>query len=154
MTADPLLRAWRSAMTHAVNLSTNDVDVLSGLTAEITALIQLRNDWSHGTWMIGYGDEAEWSSGALVRLKNSAKGVASPTKLNMAPSAEYIEKVASHVAVVHAAVFSFSTTVELLQDRVTTVSPSDRVQVVKQSGQREIRVAANGVDWRSSRLPQ
>lgn len=157
LTADPLARAWRSVMTQATdNLSANDLDVLSKLSGEITSLITLRNDWSHGVWFVGYGNETttDWSQAALMRFKNSAKGLARPSSLESLPTAEYIEKAATHAGLVADAIFAYGIVVsgwrsgELLNDH-----PGDRIRITKVGDRRQLRVTQNGVDWRSSEMP-
>jgi hypothetical protein len=157
LTADPLARAWRSVMTQATDdLSSSDLDVLSKLAAEISSLINLRNDWAHGIWFVGYGNEptTDWSTAALMRFKNSAKGVAAPSSLESLPTAEYIEKVAAHAAFVADAVFTFGM---IVSGRRTggfpNVHPSDRIHITKVGGRRQLEVTPNGDDWRSSEMP-
>jgi hypothetical protein len=152
LTADPLSRAWRSAMVQATTLSDNDLAVLAGLHNEISALINLRNDWAHGIWWVGYGDD--WSKASLDRYKNSAKGMAPPSNLEQ-PSAEYIEKIASHAAFVSDAIFTFGLIVSSRRNRASRdTHPSDRIQVHKSSGRRMIRISKNGSEWQSSEWPQ
>lgn len=153
LTADPLARAWRSVVRQATDLSAKDLDVLSGLCVEISSLINLRNDWAHGTWFVGYGNEAttDWSQAALMRLKNSAKGVAPPSKLEGQPTATYIEKAAAHASVVADAVSVFGMFPVIGRlSKPTDARPSDRVRIVKVDGRRQISVTQDGVNWRSS----
>lgn len=156
LTADPLTRAWRSVMIQGANLPENDRKVLSELTAEISDLINLRNDWAHGTWFVGYGNETttDWSKAALMRFKNSAKGLARPSKLESLPTAEYIQKVATHVTYIAEAIFTYGLIVaERRAGRLQGTHPSDRIRVKKKSGHRQFQVTNNGSDWRSSEMP-
>jgi hypothetical protein len=130
LTADPLARAWRSVMAESTDLTEDDRKVLSGIQAEITDLIKLRNDWSHGTWFVGYGTEAEWSRALLHRFKNS-KGLVTPSDLEVLPTAEYITDVASHTAFITQAIFDFSGNVRLLRDKGTGAHPADRIRIIK-----------------------
>lgn len=63
LTADPLARVWRSVMMEAIDLTGDDVDVPSGLAAEMSAPITLRNDWSHGSWFVDHESDTttDWS---------------------------------------------------------------------------------------------
>jgi hypothetical protein len=156
LTADPLTRAWRSVMIQGIDLSESDRKVLSDLVAEISELISLRNDWAHGTWFVGYGNEAttDWSKAALMRFKNSAKGLTRPSKLESLPTAEYIKKVAAHVALIAEAVFVYGLIgSERRAGTLPNAHPSDRVRITKISGRRRIQVTNNGSDWRSSEMP-
>jgi hypothetical protein len=157
LTADPLARAWRSAMIQATELTENDKRVLSGVAAEISSLINLRNDWAHGIWFVGYGDEAtgDWSRAGLMRFKNSAKGLAAPSKLEGAPTAEYIRKVAAYTALVGEAIFSYGTTVSVRQrgDIDTAVRPGDRIRIMKVDGNQQLEVTQDGSYWRSAQWP-
>jgi hypothetical protein len=157
MTADPLFRAWRSAMIHAAALSGDDLKVLSGLATEVTNLITLRNDWSHGQWLLGFGDTPDqWAQAALIRSKNSSKGLASPARLEVSPTAEYIEKVTAHTKVVGDALFLYGTIVTSLHDLegAQKARPSDRVHIGKVDGRRQLQVSSNGTDWESSEWPE
>ena len=155
LTAYPLAQAWRSIMAKTADLKEEDRKVLSGIHAEIVYLITLRNDWSHGTWFVGYGDVSttDWSSAALHRLKNSANGLAAPKDLETLPTAEYIKAVASHTAFMVGAIFDFGANVQLLRDLRTVKRPSDRIRIGKLSGRRRFQMSSDGTDWRSSEMP-
>ena len=154
MTADPLARAWRSAMTQAIDLSDEDNEVLAGLANEVRTLTNLRNDWAHGTWFVGYGNEetTDWSKAGLMRFKNSAKGVGRSTKLESEPTAEYIDRAATHASLVADAVNTFGliVTMRRLGSLGENTHPSDRVRIVKEGGRRHIKVTQDGSNWRSS----
>jgi hypothetical protein len=155
LTAYPLAQAWRSVMTRATDLSENDRKVLSGLRAEIGDLIELRNDWMHGTWFVGYGNETttDWSGAALVRFKNTKSGVSRPPGLESLPTADYIRSVASHVGLVVDAISSYGAIVNGRRHGVFNAHPSERVRVIKVNNGRLIEVTSNGADWRSSKMP-
>jgi hypothetical protein len=156
LTADPLTRAWRSVIVQGTDLSENDRKVLSDLVAEISNLINLRNDWAHGTWFVGYGNEqtTDWSKASIMRFKNSAKGLARPGKLESLPTAEYILKVARHVALIADAIFVYGLIVSARRvGSLPNAHPSDRVRISKLSGHRQVQVLSNGFDWRSSEMP-
>lgn len=155
LTADPLARAWRSVMAQSTDLSEDDRKVLSGIYGEITDLITLRNDWSHGTWYVGYGNEStdDWSKAALHRFKNSSKGLATPSDLEVLPTAAYIKDVAAHVAFITQAIIDFGANVRLLRDKRTNTHPNNRIRVTKKDGRRHFQMSSNGADWRSSEMP-
>jgi hypothetical protein len=153
LTADPLRRAWRSIMTQATELSPRDLDVLAKLAYEISEVINLRNDWAHGTWFVGFGSEEVQSQASLMRFKNSAKGLARPSQLESTPTAAYIEQAATHANVIARAVQMFGATVHMRQTTDTKVRPSDRVRITKKDGHSEIQVSRNGVDWVATEWP-
>jgi hypothetical protein len=155
LTASPLAQAWRSVMTKATVLSEDDLSVLAGLRNEVTGLIELRNDWMHGTWFVGYGNETtdDWSEAALARFKNTKQGVAAPDGLNRLPTPAYIKSVAAHVALVADAIFSYGTTVCALRSGAISTRPSERVRITKVGSRHQVETTSNGVDWRSSRMP-
>jgi hypothetical protein len=156
VTADPLTRVWRSAMVQSTNLSDQDLAVLAEIAKGISELINLRNDWAHGNWIVGFGarDTRDWSRAAISRFKNSAKGIASPSNLEIRPTAEYIEKAASHASVVSLAVFTYGLAgFALQQGHGAGTRPSERVHVVKLPGRRQIRVTEYGTDWHVSEWP-
>jgi hypothetical protein len=153
LTADPVARAWRSSMIQAIDLSDDDLKVLTGLAGEISALINLRNDWAHGAWFIGYGDETttDWSQAALMRFKNTAKGMALPSKLERLPTAAYIEKAATHAALLADAISTFGMIVVMRQlGETKDTRPSDRVRIKEVDGHRQVQVTQDGSNWRSS----
>lgn len=156
LTAYPLAQAWRSVMAQATDLSEDDRKVLSDLRAEIGKLIELRNDWMHGTWFIGYGNEAatDWSEAGLFRLKNTKDGVAVSAGLKTLPTADYIKSVATHVTVVTRAISGYGAIVNMRRRGMAiTNRPSDRVRVTRVAGKRQIETTSNGVDWQSSTMP-
>jgi hypothetical protein len=155
LTANPLAQAWRSVMTKATDLSDDDREVLSGLRAEINVLIELRNDWMHGTWFVGYGNETttDWSAASLLRLENTKEGVVVPTSLESFPTADYIKSVAAHAALVADAILSYGAIVNGRRHGIISGHPSERVRITKVDGRRQIEMTSNGVDWRSSRMP-
>jgi hypothetical protein len=154
LTADPLARAWRSIMSESPDLTDEDRKILSNIHAEVVALIQLRNDWSHGTWFVGYGNESsEWSRAILERFKNSSKGLTRPSELDSTPTAGYILDVASHVKFVTQAVMDFGANVHLLRDKATSTHPTGRIRIAKIEGRRQFQMSSNGVDWQSSQMP-
>ncbi len=155
LTADPLARAWRSIMAQSTDLTEDDRKVLSGICGEITDLITLRNDWSHGTWYVGYGNEStdDWSRAALQRFKNSSKGLMTPSDLEVLPTAAYIKDVAEHAAFITQAIFDFGANVRLLRDKRTRTHPSNRIRVTKNDGRRQFQMSSNGTDWQSSEMP-
>jgi hypothetical protein len=155
LTAYPLAQAWRSVMTKATPLSEDDLRVLTGLRGEIIDLIELRNDWMHGTWFVGYGNETtdDWAEAALARFKNTKQGVTAPDGLNILPTADYIKSVAVHAALVADAVFGYGTIVNALRSGTISTHPSERVRITKADSRRQVETTSNGVDWRSSRMP-
>jgi hypothetical protein len=154
LSADPLARAWRSVMSESPDLTDEDRKILSNIHAEVVDLIQLRNDWSHGTWFVGYGESTnDWSQALLRRFKNSSKGLTKPSELNSAPTAAYISDVASHVKFLTQAVMDFGGNVHLLRDKLTTTHPTDRFKVSKIEGRRQFQMSSNGVDWQTSQMP-
>jgi hypothetical protein len=154
ITADPLARAWRSIMAESQDLKEDDRKVLSDIYKEIVDLIRLRNDWSHGTWYVGYGKSTDdWSKAALDRFKNSSTGFARSSSVEGLPTAEYINAVAAHTVFVAQLIFDFETNVHLLRDKSTTKHPSDRIHVVKEDGRRRFQMSSGGIDWRSSAMP-
>jgi hypothetical protein len=153
LTADPLARAWRLIMSESPELAAEDRKILSGIHAEVTDLIQLRNDWSHGAWFVGYGDEGDWSQAWLHRFKNSSKGLTRPDGLDDAPTASYIHSVASHTKFVAQAIMDFGANVHLLRDKTTKKHPTDRIKISKADGCRQFQMSTNGVDWQSSQMP-
>lgn len=156
LTADPLARAWRSIMSESPDLTNEDRKILSSIHDEVKVLIQLRNDWSHGTWFVGYGNEStsDWSQAWLHRFKNSAKGLVRPSELDSAPTAAYILDVASHTRFVTQAVMDFGANVHLLRDKVTEKHPADRIRISKIDGRRQFQMSSNGADWQSSQMPR
>jgi hypothetical protein len=154
LSADPLARAWHSVMSESPDLTDEDRKVLSNIHAEVVDLIQLRNDWPHGTWFVGYGEsDGDWSQALLHRFKNSSKGLTTPSKLNSTPTAAYISDVASHVKFLTQAVMDFGANVHLLRDKVTTTHPTDRIKISKIEGRRQFQMSSNSVDWKSSKMP-
>lgn len=155
LTAYPLAQAWRSVMTKATDLSDDDRKALSGLRAEIDDLIALRNDWMHGTWFVGYGNETttDWSEATLFRFKNTKEGVAVPDGLKRLPTADYIKSVAAHVGLVADATSTYGMIVTARRRGVISSRPSERVRVTKVDRRRQIETTSNGVDWRSSTMP-
>ncbi|HET6191480.1 MAG TPA: hypothetical protein VFE59_31300 [Trebonia sp.] len=157
LTADPLAKAWRSVLTQATdNFSNDDLDVLSQLTDEIAKLCRLRNDWAHGIWFVGFGNEAttDFSQASLKRFRNSAKGAAQSSSVESLPTAEYIGKASSHAARVSDAILSYGLVVsewrlgELLNHR-----PSERIRFTKVEGRRQLQITTNGDDWQCSEMP-
>jgi hypothetical protein len=153
LTADPLRRAWRSIMRQAIELSPQDVDVLAKLASEVSKVINLRNDWAHGTWFVGFGSEEGESQASLMRFKNLTKGLARPSQLESAPTAAYIEQAATYTNVIAQAVQVFGTIVHIRQTTDTKVRPSDRVRIMRKDGHSEIQVSRNGVDWVATEWP-
>jgi hypothetical protein len=155
LTAYPLAQAWRSIMSESKDLTDDDRKVLSGIHGEVSNLIQLRNDWSHGTWFVGYGNDStsDWSRAALHRFKNSSKGLSSPDNLETLPDAAYIKAVSLHVKFLAQAIFDFGTNVHLLRDGRTTTYPSNRIRIKKEAGRRQFQMSSNGRDWQISQMP-
>jgi hypothetical protein len=149
LSADPLARAWRSVMAESEDLSDGDRKILSGIAGEITDLIKLRNDWSHGTWSVGFGNERA----SLHRFRNSSTGLGTSSDLEVLPTAEYIKDVAAHTAFIAQAIFDFSVNVGLLREKRTKKHPIDRIRVTKMGGRRQFQMSSNGTDWRSSEMP-
>jgi hypothetical protein len=153
LTADPLARAWRSVITQTTDLTDDEIRILSVLHTEITRPITLRNDWAHGTWFVGFGDEVGWPKAVLTRFKNSAKGLAAPSTLEGLPTAEYIRSVATHTDFIANGIFNYGVNVMLLRDRQTTTRPSDRFRVISVDGRKHLEMTADGVNWKSSKMP-
>jgi hypothetical protein len=154
MTADPMIRAWRSAVTQVASAPPGSLSILADVTDEIRRLIQLRNDWAHGYWFVGWGNDAtvDWSHADLWRLKNSARGVALPTSLDHQPTADSIEKMADHVSVLADAVRHF--TVLIMTKRVPVsiemVRYSKRIRITKERRHRTLQVTTDGANWRTT----
>ena len=155
LTAYPLAQAWRSVMTKATDISDDDRKVLSGLRAEIGDLIELRNNWMHGTWFVGYGNETttDWSKAALSRFKNTKEGVARPDGLEDLPTADYIDSAAAHAGFVADAISTYGAIATGRRHGIISARPSERVRVTKVDSRRQIEMTSNGVDWRSSEMP-
>jgi hypothetical protein len=157
MTGHPLMNAWRSALLDAGDLSDNDRPVLKELVKEVDKMINLRNDWVHGSWYVGYGNDTttDWGEAFVARYKNSATGVASPSKLKIRPRAAYIEKAAVHASVLADAIMNFS--IAFWRQRVQSVHiteyASDRVRFVSENGHRQIQVTKDRASWQSSEWP-
>ena len=149
LTAYPLAQAWRSVMTKTPDLTEDDQKVLSELRVEIGYLIELRNDWMHGAWFVGYGNETttDWSEAALFRFKNTKAGVATPDRLNRFPTADYITSVAIHASVVADAIGSYGSISMIRRYRTITTRPSDRNRVTTVDGRRQIETTSDGVNW-------
>jgi hypothetical protein len=153
LTADPLAKAWRSATVETGELSDDEREVLKGLATQISTLIILRNDWAHGMWMVGQGNEesSDWSRALLWRFKNSAGGVAAPSKLERRPTAEYIEKAATHASVVAAAVHGVNEALAFRRIGSPAVSVADRVRITTEDGQQRVNATRDGGStWQSS----
>jgi len=58
-------------------LSTSDHKILRELYADISEIIEYRNDLSHGKWFVGWGNEqtTDWSQAHLNRQKNATTGI-------------------------------------------------------------------------------
>jgi hypothetical protein len=154
LTADPLARAWRSVMVQSADLTEDDRKILSGIYGEITDLITLRNDWSHGTWYVGYGESTDdWSRAALQRFKNSSKGLMTPSDLEVLPTAIYIKDVAEHTAFLTRAISDFGANARILRDKRTNKHPSNRIRVTKKDGRRQFQMSSNETDWQCSEMP-
>lgn len=155
LTADPLARAWRSIMSQTTDLTDTDQTILSSIHGEVVHLIQVRNNWSHGTWFVGYGNDltTDWSQAWLHRHKNSSKGLVVPSDLETLPTADYIEQVASHTEFMTQVVLDFGINVQLLRNGTTTTRPSDRIRVIKVDDRRQFQMSSNGITWKSSSIP-
>jgi hypothetical protein len=153
LTAQPMLQAWRSAITQAMDLPDQESRILKELIFEVSTMITLRNNWSHGSWFVGFADESmDFSKAGLWRFKNTATGVAPPNGLDTEPTAEHIEKAATHAALVADAIGVFGTIVTMRrQGLIKETLPSDRIRITKADGHREFHFSRDGEEWQSSR---
>jgi hypothetical protein len=77
LTANPLLKAFRSIALQSSEISDFGKDVLVKITNRTAKLIERRNDIIHGTWFIGRataGNE-DFSSSPGFKLQNTSQGV-------------------------------------------------------------------------------
>jgi hypothetical protein len=155
MTAYPLAQAWRSVLVQSGRLSEEEITTLKDLTAGIQQLIQRRNDWAHGTWYVGWGNDAtvDWSTADLVRLKNTSVGLSPLTNLDGSLKPEDIEKYAIMTSVIAEAARAFSMLTHLpISD--PTMRPGRHVQITRTGRQRNLEVT-NGdkvlrTEWKAS----
>jgi hypothetical protein len=154
LTADPLVKAWQSAMSQADDVSADEINVIREIAKEIHKLITLRNDWAHGHWFVGWDAEApdDGSEASLQRLKNAAGGVVASKNLELRPTASYIEAVAIHVSVVGDAVNAFSLYLSLRRQGRLSTRPGDRVRVIASKGERTLEASLDGSTWQSTAL--
>jgi hypothetical protein len=88
MTAEPLFQIYRALVGEIVNDQDTKfgneerkaiLGVLQQIGREFQSAVQKRNDFLHGTWFIGWGNEKseDWSSIGFMRLKSTNDGLAS-----------------------------------------------------------------------------
>ncbi|MBQ4775614.1 hypothetical protein [Pectobacterium versatile] len=76
-TAHPLLKVFRSMFMDSKFINKDIEKNLTEINKRMTALIETRNSYIHGTFFVGYGNgtETEFKSANGHKLKNTSKGV-------------------------------------------------------------------------------
>ena len=169
LTADPLVKAWRSVMIETYGtesgsgaeymkrLAPADAFILGELVAEVNELIEIRNDLVHGRWLVGWGNEqtTDWSEASLVRKKNLKAGIgfvagALAPALWGSPTASTIDRYTVRAEVLADAILRFSSAL-LWNAAVPNKGPRDRrVRIGGKGKARVIYTSLDGVEWQGS----
>jgi hypothetical protein len=110
LTAEPLKKAWVSVVIEVLKPDEADKKVLVQLAAEVTKLIEIRNDLAHGQWIIGAGNEqsTDWSTALFIKPKNSSSGVSWEREvIKRGTNAEVIEAQAFRAVVLSQAIMTY-----------------------------------------------
>ena len=155
-TVAPLVGAWRSVLIETCGqevgsgpdyhkeLDPEDHRVLSELCKEILEINEIRTDFAHGAWLVGYSDGTDdWTKAMLDRTKNAKEGVTFQAgklapMLQGRPAAVVLDELSVRAEICAQAVSMFSTTLQMNTALMEKPAATPWVKIKKGKDQRRI----------------